>query len=87
MPVTFSAKPLLNVHDLAVHREYRGQGVGRRLLDAVEAEARRLGCCKLTLEVRRNNSVAKGLYERIGFDYGGPAGADMAFMSKPLPVS
>jgi GNAT superfamily N-acetyltransferase len=28
---------------------FRGKSVGRRLLDAVEAKARELGCCKLTL--------------------------------------
>jgi ribosomal protein S18 acetylase RimI-like enzyme len=82
---TFRARPLLNIHDLAVHRDCRLQGIGRRLLAAIEEEARRLGCCKLTLEVRRDNTIAKGLYERLGFD-SGPDGADMAFLSKVLAV-
>src|SRR5580658_6535475 len=46
---TFAARPLINIHDLAVLRAQRGQGVGRRLLEAVERKARDLGCCKLTL--------------------------------------
>jgi len=81
---TFHAKPLLNIHDLAVHRDYRGRGVGRKLLAAVEQLARQLGCCKLTLEVKHENTGAKRLYERIGFDAGGPPGAEVAFMTKPL---
>ncbi|MGL4511712.1 MAG: GNAT family N-acetyltransferase [Lacipirellulaceae bacterium] len=64
---TFAALPLLNVHDLAVVPSVRGLGVGRRLLEAVEAEARALGCCKVTLEVLEGNDAARGLYERMGF--------------------
>jgi GNAT superfamily N-acetyltransferase len=33
---TFACKPLLNVHDIAVHADHRGKGIGRMLLDAVE---------------------------------------------------
>ena len=81
---TFRALPLLNVHDLAVHRDFRGQGIGTRLLDAAEQEAIRLGCCRLTLEVQHENVNARRLYERVGFDRGGPVGADSSFMTKTL---
>lgn len=64
---TFAARPLLNIHDLAVIPEYRGQGVGRRLLEQVEARARELGCCKLTLEVQERNRTAQRLYQKVGF--------------------
>ena len=64
---TFAARPLLNVHDLAVLPPYRGQGVGRQLLDAVERKARDMGCCKVTLEVLENNHPARQLYESAGF--------------------
>jgi len=37
------------------------------LLDAVEKEARGLGCCKLTLEVQENNHAALALYKSFGF--------------------
>ena len=49
---SFRALPLLNIHDIAVSPEHRGQGIGGALLAAVEAEASRRGCCKVTLEVR-----------------------------------
>ncbi len=48
---SFQARPLLNIHDLAVTPEMRGRGVGRALLRAIEAEARGSGCCRITLEV------------------------------------
>ena len=84
---TFRALPLLNVHDLAIRRDFRGQGIGTRLLDAAEQEAILLGCCKLTLEVQQENVKARRLYERVGFDSGGPAGADSSFMTKTLERS
>ena len=64
---TFAAKPLINIHDLAVNPGCRGQGIGRLLLQHVEHTARELGCCKLTLEVQLNNTVAQGLYFGVGF--------------------
>jgi ribosomal protein S18 acetylase RimI-like enzyme len=64
---TFAARPLINIHDLAVLPDYRGQGVGRLLLERVEAKGRELGCCKLTLEVREDNHRAQRLYQRAGF--------------------
>lgn len=64
---TFQARPLLNIHDLAVLPEFRGLGIGRALLNTVEAYAIERGCCKLTLEVREDNRRAFGLYERFGF--------------------
>lgn len=82
---TFQAKPLLNIHDLAVVPARRGGGVGRSLLTAAEAHARQSGCCKLTLEVQEDNTPARHLYERFGFRdvvYGdsGPT----RFLSKPV---
>jgi ribosomal protein S18 acetylase RimI-like enzyme len=65
---TFQARPLVNIHDIAVAPPFRGRGLGRELLAAVEAEARRLGCCKVTLEVRADNALAQGAYRRAGFE-------------------
>lgn len=64
---TFQARPLLNIHDLAVLPGSRGAGVGGALLAAAEAHARATGCCKLTLEVQEDNSPARSLYARCGF--------------------
>ena len=64
---TFAARPLLNIHDLHVLEEHQRRGIGKLLLEAAESEARRLGCCKLTLEVLENNDPAAALYEKFGF--------------------
>ena len=64
---TFAAKPLVNIHDLAVMPGCRGQGIGRQLLEAAETKARELGCCKLTLEVRADNNRAREIYKQYGF--------------------
>jgi ribosomal protein S18 acetylase RimI-like enzyme len=64
---TFAAKPLINIHDLAVVPERRGQHVGRALLEAVEQHARQFGCAKVTLEVQENNKRAQQVYKSAGF--------------------
>jgi len=83
---TFAARPLINVHDLAVLPAHRGQGTGRRLLEEVERKAREIGCCKLTLEVQEKNHRARQVYEAAGFAqarYQEAAGGSL-FLSKPL---
>ena len=83
---TFAAKPLLNVHDLAVLPGFRRQGVGRRLLEGVERKARALGCCKVTLEVQENNHRARHVYTSVGFaqDVHQEEAGGGLFMSKRL---
>ncbi len=64
---SFRGKPIINIHDIAVCPEARGLGIGRKLLNAVTAEAKELGCGKVTLEVRSDNTRAMGLYQSVGF--------------------
>ena len=64
---TFAARPLINVHDLAVAPEYRGQGIATTLLQRIEQIARERDCCKLTLEVLSGNQTAQRTYLRCGF--------------------
>jgi GNAT superfamily N-acetyltransferase len=78
---TFKARPLLNLHDVAVRPGHRGGGIGKKLLAAAEGGARQLGCCKLTLEVHADNVVARHVYEQFGFTPGEPT---QAFWTKPL---
>jgi ribosomal protein S18 acetylase RimI-like enzyme len=84
---SFAAKPLINIHDFVVLPTSRSKGIGRQLLEAVEAKARELGCCKLTLEVMDKNHQAVRMYQAAGFERYAlqeKAGAAI-FMSKPLP--
>ena len=79
---TFAARPLINISDLAVLPEHRGAGIGRQLLQAVEQKARELNCCKVTLEVQENNTVARRAYEQSGFTqaiYGPDTGGSLYY--------
>lgn len=83
---TFLAKPLLNIHDIAVSPRFQRRGVGSALLAAIEAAARERGCCKLTLEVLEGNVGARRAYERAGFEAYAldPRMGRAAFMEKKL---
>jgi putative acetyltransferase len=50
-----------------VAQEVRGQGVGRALLERLEAEARMLGLARLVLETGTRQLEALALYRRAGF--------------------
>jgi GNAT superfamily N-acetyltransferase len=64
---TFSAAPLLNIHDMVVAQSHRGQRISHALLQRAEDEAKARGCCKLTLEVLSENHVAQASYRAFGF--------------------
>jgi ribosomal protein S18 acetylase RimI-like enzyme len=64
---TFACRPIVNIHDVIVLRQYRGKGISQRILEKVEEIAKSKGCCKITLEVLSNNAVAKSAYEKFGF--------------------
>ncbi|MCY7294740.1 GNAT family N-acetyltransferase [Alteromonas sp. a30] len=64
---TFACKPLINIHDLVVHSDFRGQGLSRALIQSVCEEGKKRGCCKITLEVLTGNTVAYQAYRRFGF--------------------
>jgi ribosomal protein S18 acetylase RimI-like enzyme len=83
---TFNARPLINIHDIFVDPSVRGMGIGAMLLERIEAKARELNCCRITLEVREDNRVARGLYRKVGFDrvVVGAKRIPMEFWHKPL---
>ena len=61
------------VAKMAVANEHQGRGIGRRLLDAVIEEARRLGANRLYLETNSVLKAAIRLYESVGFRHLDPA--------------
>jgi ribosomal protein S18 acetylase RimI-like enzyme len=61
-----SHQHVLEVSGLAVDPRFRGQGIGRRLVEAAKQEARRRGARKLSLRVLGPNTVAQRLYESCG---------------------
>ena len=64
---TFACKPLMNIHDVVVKHNYRGQGISYHLLNAVETIARERDYCRLTLEVLEGNPIAQRAYLQHGF--------------------
>ena len=55
------------INYLAVAREYRGRGFGRRLMDEAEARLLAIGCPKINLQIRRSNTEAIGFYRSLEF--------------------
>jgi ribosomal protein S18 acetylase RimI-like enzyme len=64
----FMPRRFVYVDDMAVLPESRRQGVGRALLDAVEAWARGRGIDRIELTVFEFNGGARRLYEGAGFE-------------------
>jgi [ribosomal protein S18]-alanine N-acetyltransferase len=71
----------LHINNLAILPELRGRGLGSHLLQAVLAEAAKMGADHATLEVRRSNLAALRLYERAGFTQ---AGVRWNYYNKPV---
>jgi ribosomal protein S18 acetylase RimI-like enzyme len=51
--------------------EWRGQGLGRRLMEAAVAKSWMRGFTRIELSVRDDNVRAKALYEKLGFEVEG----------------
>jgi [ribosomal protein S18]-alanine N-acetyltransferase len=66
-----------------VNRQYRGRGLGTRLMALVELEAKKLGAHALRLRVRTYNPHARRAYEAAGFTESDRAGT-LVIMRKQL---
>ena len=55
------------INYLAVAGEYRGRGLGRRMMDEAEARLRAIGCPKISLQIRSSNTDAVAFYRALGF--------------------
>lgn len=65
--VLWAVPPEAHILDVAVEPARARKGLGRFVLEAVLAQARRLDLKKATLEVRGDNSPALALYRAAGF--------------------
>jgi ribosomal protein S18 acetylase RimI-like enzyme len=55
------------LNNLAVFPEFRGAGIGAKLMAAPEPRAKAAGAVRLTLEAEKENTAAIRLYQRLGF--------------------
>ena len=68
LPYLFMHGPEAYVSELFVRDSARGRGVGRRLLQAVETEARSRGCTRMALtNLRRRESYKRQFYVKAGW--------------------
>ena len=66
--------------NIAVHPDYRRQGIARKLIDALIEGLKARGSRSLMLEVRASNEPAKALYAQLGFQQ---IGLRPRYYSKP----
>ena len=57
------------IYHLAVTASFRGQGVGSRLMEAIESRLRAKGCIRCYLLVTTDNNEAMRYYEKRGWEY------------------
>ena len=82
--VTFEVRPgvleIVTINALDVY-----QGIGTLLIEAVRAEAKRLGCHEVTLTTTNDNIGALRFYQRRGFRLAAlrPGAVDRSRQSKP----
>lgn len=58
----------VQINNIAVHPDFRGQGIAETLMRFVIDKVRREGATFMTLEVRRSNTAAAALYKKLGFE-------------------
>jgi ribosomal protein S18 acetylase RimI-like enzyme len=66
---------------MGLTREFRGQGLGRRLVEEYIGEGKSRGFRRFRLDVYADNTAAVGLYENYGFTVDGRAECKEAGMS------
>ena len=82
-----------DIQTIAVAPRARRRGLGRTLMQALIAEARRRGAREIFLEVRADNPGAETLYRELGFEaigvrpkYYQPDGVDAIVMRLAVPT-
>lgn len=56
-----------HITNIGVHPEYRGIGLGDKILSSLISICRDENVCSMTLEVRASNYIAQNLYKKYGF--------------------
>ncbi len=56
------------VYYLGVEPEQRRQGLGKRMMDAIEERLLQMGCPKINIQVRSGNTGALNFFGKIGYN-------------------
>jgi ribosomal-protein-alanine N-acetyltransferase len=57
-----------HIATIAIHPQFRGHGIGKKLLAETLRQSIQRGATLATLEVREHNSVAQQMYQKFGFE-------------------
>jgi GNAT superfamily N-acetyltransferase len=60
--------PSAMIDELVVAKEYRGKGIGKRLVLAALEKCKQLGCCEVEVSTEKTNVKARRFYKKCGFD-------------------
>ncbi len=56
------------IYDIRIDDHYQGKGYGKDTMRALEDKVRAVGLDRISLHVFGHNKVARGLYEKIGYE-------------------
>ncbi|MGX5373581.1 GNAT family N-acetyltransferase [Bacillus cereus] len=56
------------IYDFVIFDQYQGQGYGKKAMKEAEIIAKELGMNKIGLNVFGHNKIARGLYEKMGYE-------------------
>nr|WP_249435699.1 GNAT family N-acetyltransferase [Paenibacillus sp. Marseille-Q4541] len=56
------------IYDFMIKEPFQGQGYGKQSMQEIEVKAKELGMKKIGLHVFGHNQVARGLYEKMGYE-------------------
>lgn len=79
--VFYLTPPEAELPDIVVEKSYRGQGLGKQLLEYAAIELTSKNIDTLFLEVRESNAPARALYTKMGFE---EIGKRKYFYSNPV---
>jgi ribosomal protein S18 acetylase RimI-like enzyme len=82
----WTGQPEAHLQELYVVPELRGRGIGRALLEATMAAARKAGATGIDLNTGETDTAARALYSSAGFTNreGSPDGPSMLFYEREL---
>lgn len=56
------------IYDFIIYEQHQGRGYGKQAMKETEIFAKKLGINKIGLHVFGHNKIARGLYEKLGYE-------------------